>query len=59
MLKGEGSSRWISKEHKCDGDCKQLGNSLCRFYPFRGCEDHHEAVDEDGGDDDEGEQGVD
>ena len=34
-------------------------NSLCRFYLFCGGQDHHDAVEEDGDDDDEGEEGVD
>ena len=33
-------------------------NLLCGFDPFGWSEDHHETVDEDSGDDDEGEEGV-
>ena len=32
---------------------------LCRFYLFCGWQDHHDAVEKDGDDDDEGEEGVD
>ena len=37
----------------------KFSNSLCRFYLFCGWKDHHDAVEEDGDDDDEGEEGVD
>ena len=33
-------------------------NLLCGFDPFGWSEDHHETVDQDSGDDDEGEEGV-
>ena len=36
-----------------------FSNSLCGFYLFSGRQDHHDAVEEDGDDDDEGEEGVD
>ena len=46
------------KQTKSLGTFLWLTNSLCGFDPFGWSEDHHETVDEDSGDDDEGEEGM-
>ena len=43
------------KQTKSLGTFLWLTNLLCGFDPFGWSEDHHETVDEDSGDDDEGE----